>query len=192
MMQEAKMREAIAKWENAQYRRAAQEALHEGALRARERYRDANLLLSSLQARAAASGGGATNPTVFALGEAIAGRGAELGAFDKMAAGREARTLLNKGAASIFESQLGSSVAGMKAASLISESRTAGIGQMLGGAGSFLGGLGKSGLFSGAGSTATVAGSGGGYVVAPPAIRVVGTTGSMSGASGSSGYRGYR
>jgi hypothetical protein len=54
---------------------AAQESRAAAQRSALDKDRQATLLQSTLQARAAASGGGATDPTVVGLGQDIAGRG---------------------------------------------------------------------------------------------------------------------
>lgn len=185
---EAALRMQIAKWEKAQYERQAQEALGEGAMRARERNHDAKLLLSTLQARAAASGAGSTNPTVYALLEGIAGRGEELASYERMAAGREARTLKNRGAASILEAGLGQTVAGMRASSMEQEGRMAGIGSFIGAGGSLLSGLARVPSFGGGGGGYSGGGATGSWgATVAPSTRYLAPGYALSG-----GYRGYR
>lgn len=71
------------KFRAAQLRQRAAESRASSQRSAFERRREGDLALSSLQARAAASGGGADDPTVIKLGEDIAAR-SEYGALAEM------------------------------------------------------------------------------------------------------------
>jgi hypothetical protein len=75
---------------------AAGQARAGGQRDALERRRDGALAQSKLQAQAAASGGGASDPTIIGLGESIAGR-SKLGALTEMFKGEsKARGLLDQ------------------------------------------------------------------------------------------------
>jgi hypothetical protein len=79
---------------------AANEARAAAQREAGEKRREGALAQSKLQAQAAASGGGATDPTVMKLGERIAGR-SQLSALSEMYKGEsKARELLDQAALS--------------------------------------------------------------------------------------------
>lgn len=81
---------------------AAQEARATAGRTAQDKRREATLLQSKLQARAAASGGGADDPTVVNLAEDIAGSG-EYGALMEMYKGESrARSLEDQAAGNRF------------------------------------------------------------------------------------------
>lgn len=81
-----KAAESDAKFRAAQLRQQGLESRAAGQRKAFEQRREGNLLMSRLQARAAASGGGADDPTVIKLGEDIAAR-SEYGALSEMFTG---------------------------------------------------------------------------------------------------------
>lgn len=86
----------------AQYEQAAQESRASAQRAALERRRDVKLAESTLQARAASSGGGADDPTIVQLGENIAGRG-EYQALGEMFRGENrARGLLDEATGARF------------------------------------------------------------------------------------------
>lgn len=84
----------------AQQKQAATEALAVGQRSAFEKSRETGLLESKLQARAAASGGGATDPGVVGLAGDIAQRGAYEGLMEMAKGENKARGLLDAALAS--------------------------------------------------------------------------------------------
>lgn len=119
----------------AQQRQQANEALAVGQRGAFEKRREGDLLQSKLQARAAASGGGATDPTVIGLAEDIAGRAEEGALFEMFKGESKRRGLLDaaegthlQGLAALEEGQMKQRAARLSA-----------LGTVLGGAGSMFG-----------------------------------------------------
>lgn len=105
-MYQAKQEDRKAQTERAAAQRSAIEERREG-----------RFALSTLQARAAASGGGAADPTVIALGESIAGR-SEYGALmetykgEDKARGWEDQAILHRMQAGAFNAQASGATAG--------------------------------------------------------------------------------
>src|SRR3990167_2145508 len=126
---EAKQGQILALWEQQQLEQQAKQDEGAGFVRAREKRHEAELLLSGLQAKAAASGGGATNPTVLNLVEDIAGRGEYLAQTEIAAGKMDAAAKRHRGAATILGANMQGDILRMKGKS----AKTSGI---LGGVGS--------------------------------------------------------
>jgi hypothetical protein len=133
--------------------RQAKEVTAQGFFGARQRRDEVADVLSTLQARAAASGGGATNPTVFSLIKQITERGEE-GAQSEIRAGRQRAYQIRA------QSILDSGVTGMRARALRQEGQMSALGSFIGGAGSALSGLARIPGLSSGGAAPTVSASG--------------------------------
>lgn len=92
-------------YEAKQYEQQAQESRASAQRLAFERRREASLLQSKLQARAAASGGGADDPTIITLSEGIAGRGEYEALMEMYKGENRARGLEDAATNSRFEGQ---------------------------------------------------------------------------------------
>lgn len=145
MLLEAKLSKAITE-------RQAKELTDQGYFAAQERRKEVDDALSTLQARAAASGGGSTNPTVLGLIRQIASRGEE-GAQSEIRAGRQKAYQVRA------QSILDSSVAGMRARALRQEGKTAALGSYIGAAGNALSAFARVPAF-GAGASTSIGVSG--------------------------------
>jgi hypothetical protein len=96
----------FAGWQAKQLKQAGREAQGAAAVNMRERFRDAELLQSTVTARAAASGGGVSNPTVLTIMQDIEARGAELAGYENLKGLREARGYERQAAATIFQNKI--------------------------------------------------------------------------------------
>jgi hypothetical protein len=132
---EAKQSQILAQWEQKQLETQAQRDEAAGFVRAREKRHEAKLLESSLQAKAAASGGGSSNPTVFNLLEDIAGRGEYLAQTEIAAGKMDAEAKRHRGAATVLESNMHGDILRMKGKSAKTSGLLTGIGQGIAGAG---------------------------------------------------------
>lgn len=95
--------ETIAKMQAAEMRVRAKQALAVGSREAAAQDRETALAISRAQAVAAASGGGAVDPTVLKIIGDIAARGSENVQMELYNAGEEARGLRNQAAMTAYE-----------------------------------------------------------------------------------------
>jgi len=100
------MAKQAAEYEAEQYRRNALQARAAAQRQAFEQRRKKELALSALQARAAASGAGADDPTIITLAERIAGRGEYLALTEMFAGEEEARGMAGKAQAAEFRGEM--------------------------------------------------------------------------------------
>jgi hypothetical protein len=133
---------AGAEYKKAQYDQAATEARAAGQRQAFEKKRETKLVQSKLLANAAASGGGADDPSIIALGKDIAGRGEYLALNEFYKGENRARGLEDAGNATLMEGR-----AAKKGATL------AALGTIIGGAGGLFKGLNMSPFSSAAASS---------------------------------------
>lgn len=152
--------------------RQAKEEMDRGYFDARQRREEATGVLSSLQARAAASGAGATNPTVFSLLDQIVGR-TEEGAQSEINAARQRAEAIKQ------QAKIGGQVTNLRASAVRREANTAALGSYIGAAGNLFGGLAQVPSFGGTAKA--------------PSILVSGSTGARAGSGASTyGYARYR
>lgn len=140
---EATMGERLAEFESKQLKQKAREEEGAAALRARERLHDQELVQSTVQARAAASGGGASNPTVLDLMTDIEKRGSFLAGTEITAGRRAASSLRNQAAATILQAQMASPLIRARGAATAAGQRLAGTGALIGGIGGAAGTVGS-------------------------------------------------
>ena len=132
MSQQAKAEQQAANYKATIERQQAQEERASAQRKAFDKQRQTGLVQSQLQARAAASGGGAADPTVVNLSEDIAGQGAYQSLIDMWKGESRARGLENQADADIYSGN-------MRASAL----RSSATGTLLGGFSSLFSTFGK-------------------------------------------------
>ena len=103
---ERKQSNVFAKWQADQLKQAGREAQGAAAVDMREHFRQAALLQSTVTARAAASGAGASNPTVLNIMQDIEARATELASMENTRGLREARGYNRQAAATILQNKI--------------------------------------------------------------------------------------
>lgn len=131
-MAAAQGQQQAAEFRAKQEEKAAQESRAASQRQSLERRREADVIGGRLRAAAAASGGSATDPTVLALGEDIAGRGEYEALIETYKGENRARGLEDQAAATRYEGQL----ALMEGKARQSASRLSAFGTLIGGMGS--------------------------------------------------------
>ncbi len=122
---------------------AAQESRAVAQRAALEKGRQTNLVLSNLQANAAASGGGATDPGVAAIAGRIAGRGEYESLTDMYSGENKARGLMDQAAGDRFSAATGTTGANMAADASIAAGNAKQNASYLSAAGTLIGGAGS-------------------------------------------------
>lgn len=131
---EARQGQILAQWEANQLEQQAKQDEFAAAVRAREKRHESALVQSQLQARAASSGAGSTNPTILNLLGDIASRGEFLAQTEKAAGAMDAASRRHQGAATILGSRMQADILRLRGRSAQTSGLISGIGSAVGGA----------------------------------------------------------